>query len=333
MEYDQSPLPDLKGLKLVELMAIGKPRGVDLWMKNIDDFSDDDFKLNRAMRRAHRFERCKTQISRDFFLLLKELQKTSIGNVHGKLRVLGTYSPEFFQILNRHSVPLIGLQNVIFRCLIEGEVEKLIKHIHDPDNQEGDIIVWKDCLARFESVIERALGDIVVPPEPTTNDLGTFKVVSEILAVDPLYEPEVAHVLKASPGVWRASVLNFINVNGSYRCIELRVVLEGFEVIEDDWKFKGNRVSVDSGQAGFYCTSSYHDGDEESDSYQEFYNLACDSTWEGLLGDIHANGKGVTSRTGYGDGAYTLHTIENVEGKVCAARIVYLKVKNSGRRN
>lgn len=91
-------------------------------------------------------------------------------------------------------------------------------------------------------------------------------------------------------------------------------------------------LGVDSGTMGYYDYDLYPSGESTGDYGDEntLYGKACKITCdEGDHGVIELNGRkmGFVSRTGYGDGCYSLYIGKNKEGEVVIAKVVFITAR------
>lgn len=97
--------------------------------------------------------------------------------------------------------------------------------------------------------------------------------------------------------------------------------------MDDTWVRSDIHVGVDSGQAGFFDLKQFEDqlseGRYEAPKWEAFYKRCCNLTLETKysFGVIEF---GAISSSGYGDGGYPLFLKRDEQGKVIAARIVFI---------
>lgn len=157
-----------------------------------------------------------------------------------------------------------------------------------------------------------------------------FEVISnELLVTDPCYEKgtwcsgDLENVL---PGIWQASVMRLQDPDWGDRVAELVICHESIKDTDaesiDEWV--PITVGVDSGQAGFFDPQFYPNGEPgEYGDKDTFYGRACEATdnphdW-GIV-----DGHGVVSQSGFGDGAYACYVTRDPQGRVIAAKIVFI---------
>lgn len=154
--------------------------------------------------------------------------------------------------------------------------------------------------------------------------VGSFNSSNCMIITDPCYNYDPGQIIEdMTPGKWNAEIL--VSEEGSWgdRVAELRIVHEDHDVSDYDYdcvsKFE---VGVDSGQAGFFDSFMYPRGTtgEYGDLYT-FYGKACEMTISEEKAGVFPFG--VVSRTGFGDGGYSLWTVKQ-NGKVIAAKIVFI---------
>lgn len=161
---------------------------------------------------------------------------------------------------------------------------------------------------------------------------GTWECTGRIRITDPCYEKDVADrnsrlagVVDAAPGAWKAGIR-------SSRWARVATLLawsvSATDPAEsDDWEAVDFRAGVDSGGCGVFNEASYPEGPStgEYDDPGSFYGAACRATDTGAglvrLGD--APPVGVASRSGHGDGAYTVR-VRRRGGVATAVRVTFL---------
>ena len=185
--------------------------------------------------------------------------------------------------------------------------------------------------------------------------LGTFKVESgKLIVSDPCYEVGTwcqSGVDKARNGTWHAFVkltnegewgvrvaalyaVNALYATGTPLAHEGdRPRLHALEQL--DWELAPGEIGVDSGQAGIFDAEHYRKDEDVKDytfletdedkricTEEVWYSMNCDATLKDDRGG-RVIPFGVVSRSGYGDGGYSLTTVTE-KGKVVAARITFI---------
>ncbi len=184
------------------------------------------------------------------------------------------------------------------------------------------------------------------------NNLGTFEVVSGALRVsDPSYDLTVwcaGTVKNVANGTWRASSYTRTLENWGERIWELEAVLEGAQHGSLPWKECRFTVGVDSGTAGIFDLSHFHDDSvvtsETPISLFWTKSLQEERNWEGMChtaadGDLRKLSTsdpdpnfftggvvpfGVASRSGCGDGGYSAYIKRNSKRQAVAVKVVFI---------
>ena len=168
--------------------------------------------------------------------------------------------------------------------------------------------------------------------------LGKFVLKDATVVVsDPCYKK----------GTWCQAVLDNVKV-GTWKALvkeKDKIIVElvayhndvkNTSYLDEKWEEQPFYIGVDSGQAGFFQESVYRNdntsldipdyfGDEEK-SYEggRWYGACCSVTSRNNAGVIEG---GVVSTSGYGDGCYTLYTVEK-DDEIVAMKIVFVEVLN-----
>ncbi len=125
------------------------------------------------------------------------------------------------------------------------------------------------------------------------------------------------------PGTYISSVRETNEGIWGMRVAHLQVVHQNYQDEYLDWQEQATEIWVDSGQCGVY-DFAYRDnilGIGEYDEPDSFYGKACKCTDDDVYGE--QDDKGVTSRSGFGDGAYDLYLAKDNE-QVVGFRIVFI---------
>lgn len=161
--------------------------------------------------------------------------------------------------------------------------------------------------------------------------VGEFDVESGALVVtDPCYDlgtwcaGKITGVLN---GRWHASIDHL--PDDPYYTSSIHIVHESHshDVGSLEFTLSPFEVGVDSGQAGFFDESIYPPGVRPNDSYwngDEFYDECCYATCDSANGFGVIRGKGVVTRSGFGDGGYSCYVARDPGGHVVAAKIVFI---------
>jgi hypothetical protein len=165
--------------------------------------------------------------------------------------------------------------------------------------------------------------------------MENFVIVSgKIRVTDPCYTKDTwcSGVLEnCMNGKWFAGKVVWGNeATGGWgnRIAELQIWHES-HVGSECYENSGIDVGVDSGQAGFFDEGSYPEG--ETGEYGEldtFYGKICEGTAnENYLGIANV-GFGVATSSGYGDGGYDCFIRRDHEGRIVAAKIVFISAES-----
>lgn len=166
-----------------------------------------------------------------------------------------------------------------------------------------------------------------------TLELGTFTVTTPALRVtDPCYTPDTrcAGVLQVLPGNWTARVL-VGPTDWDTRVKQLQITHESLGVSEIIPLAAMVRTSlnagVDSGQCGFFDEARYPRKKSEFE-YEKgtFYAGCCELTLDekGSGGGVLADGSGVLSRSGFGDGGYNVYAQKDSTGNIVALALAFI---------
>ena len=161
------------------------------------------------------------------------------------------------------------------------------------------------------------------------NIIGSFRVESGKLRVtDPCYSKDTwcSGVLKnVMNGDWFATIVKKDEDTWGIRVAELHVyhadhiqdMNYSVPKIEERTDI---HVGVDSGQAGFFDEDKYPE--HVTVEHDTFYNVACSLTLSENQAGILYNG--VVSSSGFGDGGYECFVSRLGDGKIIAAKIVFI---------
>lgn len=139
----------------------------------------------------------------------------------------------------------------------------------------------------------------------------TFKVTSgRVVIGDPCYGSNDTY--PALNGDWEADVDTLGCGDWGQRISRITVHHEEFD--PSNTKVMGHTFSVDSGQAGVFCSGSY-------DSEGDFYDMCCKETLS-KKGYGFVPG-GFVSSSGYGDGCYE-YLVHTVRGKVVCVELTFI---------
>jgi hypothetical protein len=140
----------------------------------------------------------------------------------------------------------------------------------------------------------------------------TFEVASGMVVVgDPCYDSN--KTFPALNGGWEAAVDTILSGDWGHRISRITVHHEDFDPSKT--KVVNGTFSVDSGQAGVFCSGSY--GFEGS-----FYDSCCKKTLSRKGYGFVAGG--FVSSSGYGDGFYE-YTVHTVRGKAVCVELEFIE--------
>ena len=164
-----------------------------------------------------------------------------------------------------------------------------------------------------------------------------IKLSDTICITDPCYPREFTHCatfdFKIKEGDYLVDVQNSNEGDWGTRVKSLSIFHETIKVSHNGFKLnKDVNVSVDSGQAGFFCNSIYPQG--KTGDYNDktsFYGQVCNATHgddvkksSKPFGYDSILGAGVVSSSGFGDGGYPLYEKKNSKGEVVALKIKFI---------
>jgi|CXWL01.1.fsa_nt_gi hypothetical protein len=160
----------------------------------------------------------------------------------------------------------------------------------------------------------------------------------KIVVSDPCYENgvECRHLIEnALVGVWVAEVRLSDEGSWGQRVSELVIRHESCKLTVEPYSLESSDIGVDSGQAGFFDADAYRKdeliiktpefdlGDHGKGDGDKWYSACCDLTLSNERAGVVAE-TGVVSSSGFGDGCYQLFVSTNTDGKVIAAKIVFI---------
>ena len=158
--------------------------------------------------------------------------------------------------------------------------------------------------------------------------VGQLNLDADVRISDPCYEPDCwcsCTVHGFRPGIYNAYVVEDPEEG---RVAELVICLEEADTSTKsrmDWIENDASVAVDSGQAGFFNEKFFSTvGKGDYDDPDSFYGECCGITLADEPYGVLGNELGVVSSSGYGDGVYPLYVVLDSNGKVIAAKIVFI---------
>lgn len=157
-------------------------------------------------------------------------------------------------------------------------------------------------------------------------ELKSFTLEAEqMIAIDPCYR-KLSHgvAFPAEQGVWNAAAVLGV-VDGSLCNKQLQIWRPGFDVEKfenlSNFEMLDSLAGVDSARCGFFDKAKYLEVTDKavpSDSL-----ISADKP--GVAAATHSSGFGVTSLSGYGDGAYRIYVEKNGSGQAIAATLLFVK--------
>ncbi len=163
-------------------------------------------------------------------------------------------------------------------------------------------------------------------------DLGSFTLSqSQLLVSDPCYSPGTwcTGSMDAIEGLWHAeSLIGPTDWGTRVKGLRVRHELQESSIFEhtDAWEDSGFDIDVDSGQCGFFDAARFIEDAKCDMAYREL----CDLTGYGTLhGGIIKGNSGAVTLSGYGDGSYRCCVRRDSEGKVVAAKIIFIEDQDS----
>jgi len=172
------------------------------------------------------------------------------------------------------------------------------------------------------------------------NFIGTFELTNgSVMVSDPCYSKGTwcqGKLENVKPGTWNAMTLKD-NEGYIAQLIAYHSDIKDFSEYEGKkrWKKQPFDIGVDSGQAGFFQEDkfrndktslnllNYFNNDEEVEKEEgaRWYGVCCNLTLSPQMAGVLEGG--VVSSSGYGDGGYTLYTLEENK-QVVAMKIKFL---------
>lgn len=154
--------------------------------------------------------------------------------------------------------------------------------------------------------------------------IGDFKLGSKVMVSDPSYEVGIwcqSKLENVKPGEYIGFAEMIHDADWGVRVSKLYALNKDFMKLEFwDWELSGNEIGVDSGQAGIFDLESYRNDSVQIENVPE--NKIMDSMKSDEKGDewyrnltkitldedfaIYSGG--IASRSGIGDGGYSLFT-------------------------
>ena len=100
------------------------------------------------------------------------------------------------------------------------------------------------------------------------------------------------------------------------------------DYIVDSWQLTDATIGVDSGQCGIFDYETYHKiiGTGEYNEQDTFYGKACNLTITDEMFGLMDNA-GIVSRSGLGDGCYSLYVAKNSNNEIIGLKVVFFSGK------
>lgn len=171
---------------------------------------------------------------------------------------------------------------------------------------------------------------------PTTNNCKqmntkrkthTINVGSRVYLTDPCYPPgtwcQVTTTVK--PGAWRCHVEFFTNELNWRYVSKLICRHEDYPDMEIPKAPAFYSLGVDSGQFGMFDADFYEKINSDEKKCQSIYSRICQITLnddKGCTGTV--NGKGIVTRSGYGDGSYSARVAKDENGTIVCVEIDFI---------
>ena len=177
------------------------------------------------------------------------------------------------------------------------------------------------------------------------HDLGQFEISSgSLLVSDPTYPDQptyrgslTAFLPHCLNGKWDAISIDKEFDDGVGYISELIATHESVGPIKPDhWKLHRTIIGVDSGTAGFFDPKSYQHPssnppdikwNKDAPSPKDLWRIAC---WERTRTGAGCLPAGAVSRSGRGDGGYSLFFYKDPQGQVTAVRLVFIDDEGRG---
>ena len=160
--------------------------------------------------------------------------------------------------------------------------------------------------------------------------IGSLTLGNKVVISDPCYDSDVWCMLKDLPVVPGTYEAHIEFDTESMRVLSLTVWHKDYlpdEATCADEEWLSETIGVDSGQAGIYDADyfhSYHDLSRSTEQdLNEWYMTACHCTTEHTNYADTMDDSCVISRSGWGDGVYSVNVNRNNNGDIIAITISY----------
>lgn len=166
-------------------------------------------------------------------------------------------------------------------------------------------------------------------------DLGAIHLGEKVFVTDPCYDVFTwcqAELHNVSPGTYKCFIILSDEGIWGYRVAELHTVKEEFlrthgSISEIPCSTEPHKatIGVDSGQCGIFEADYYEHNQPDNDYgnpdswYRRVCNIACSSAQAGTV-----DNSGVVTRSGFGDGIYSLYTAKE-NNKIVAMKVVFIE--------
>ena len=156
-------------------------------------------------------------------------------------------------------------------------------------------------------------------------ELGWVLLENKVHVTDPCYTLDTwcaAWYMLVKPGVYECNIDVVDLPDWGTRVASLQVLHREHEPVTDLLcQAYGITIGVDSGQCGIFNPSSHTKLSDMNAPYG--YSAVCDATIAHRAAILDNHGA-VVSRTGYGDGGYTLYTYVDSNDDIVGLEIVYI---------
>jgi hypothetical protein len=154
----------------------------------------------------------------------------------------------------------------------------------------------------------------------TVKELGWVDLSEKVVVSDPCYDRDVWCMqtgVPVKPGRYKVFILLSNEKDWGVRVANLVLVHEDHQGSpQKDWESVGSCIGVDSGQCGVFDDAVYPQS-KDHPNFEPFYEECCNLTLSKDMAGILANGKGVVTSSGFGDGSYEL--LAKKDGDRCVA--------------
>lgn len=169
-------------------------------------------------------------------------------------------------------------------------------------------------------------------PVKIFNRILTKKECQNVMVTDPCYKAGDLHLTNLEPGKWHFYTMICDDRNAMLAAIHASLAPDAQDAEKLTNLFRRNSITeplgtigVDAGMVGIY-PNWQPEGPSE-----EYYQDICKGTDNSKTYDCHIAKYGITSPSGYGDGAYNVFGKTNDKGNIVAIDIVFIEDMSDDR--